>query len=119
MRRLTYAIAVIAAAVLVACSSSGGGREIEVVATDQGCTPATVSAAPKEKLTFKFVNNANSDRELEGIEGTKLEEVLIPKGRTRSINYTTPSEAGTVKLKCYIPGGPTTIIEVKVAANAG
>jgi hypothetical protein len=118
MRKLTYAFASIVAAFLVACST-GGGREIEVVATDQGCTPTTISAAPKEKLTFKFVNNANGDREIEGIEGTKLEEVLIPKGRTRSINYTTPSEAGTVKLKCYIPGGPTTIIEVNVAANAG
>lgn len=106
-------------ALLAACSGDGGGsggREIEIVATDSGCTPATVQAQTKEKLTFKVVNQAKDDRELEGIEGTKLEEVLIPSGRSRRINYTTPGNAGTQKIKCYIPGGPTTIIELRISA---
>jgi hypothetical protein len=116
---LTFRIAVLAFTLVglaSACgSSSGGGREVEIIATDSGCSPALVTATTKEKLTFKVVNQAKGDRELEGIEGTKLAEVLIPSGRTRSINYTTPSGAGTQKLKCYIPGGPTTIIEVRVS----
>ncbi len=104
------------AALVSACGgSSGGGREIEIVASDSGCTPASVTASAKEKLTFKVVNQAKGDRELEGIEGTKLDEVLIPAGRTRSINYTTPSGTGTQKLKCYIPGGPTTVIELRIS----
>ena len=103
-------------ALVGACGgSSGGGREIEIVATDTGCTPASLTAATKEKLTFKVVNQAKGDREIEGIEGTKLDEVLIPAGRTRSINFKTPSGAGTQKLKCYIPGGPTTVIELRVS----
>ena len=60
---------------------------------------------------------AKGDRELEGIEGTRLEEVLIPAGRTRKVHYTAPKSAGTQKLKCYIPGGPATIIEVRVTAS--
>jgi hypothetical protein len=99
---------------LVACST-GGGREIEIVATDEGCTPTTLTAATKEKLTFVVKNDAGTDRELEGIEGTKVEEVLIPSGRTRKINHTTPGEATVEKLKCYIPGGPSTIIDLEVS----
>lgn len=116
---MTFRLAVLAfalAALVSACDgSSSAGREVEIVATDSGCSPASVTATTKEKLTFKVVNQAKGDRELEGIEGTKLDEVLVPAGRTRSINYTTPSGAGTQKLKCYIPGGPTTVIEVRVS----
>ena len=96
---------------LVACST-GGGREIEIIATDDGCTPAKITASTNEKLTFVMKNQAKGDRELEGVEGTKLEEVLVPAGRTRKINHTTPKEATTEKLKCYIPGGPSTIIDL-------
>lgn len=112
-----FAVLVFALVTLVsACGgSSGDGREVEIIATDSGCTPASVTATTKEKLTFKIVNQAKGDREIEGIEGTKLDEVLIPAGRSRSINYKTPSSAGTQKLKCYIPGGPTTIIELRVS----
>ncbi|HXG36215.1 MAG TPA: hypothetical protein VNL15_04535, partial [Dehalococcoidia bacterium] len=62
--------------------------------------------------TFVVKNTAKDDREIEGIEGTRLEEVIIPAGRTRTINYTMPKDGTTQKIKCYIPGGPTTIIEV-------
>jgi hypothetical protein len=105
----------IGALLLTACSS-GGGREIEVVATDQGCSPASLSAHTGEKLTFVVKNEAKGDRELEGIEGTKLEEVLVPSGRTRKVNYTAPDKASSQKLKCYIPGAPSTIIDLVVSA---
>lgn len=104
-----------AACLLVACSS-GGGREIEILAKNDGCTPVRVTATTNEKLTFVVKNEASGDRELEGIEGTKLEEVLIPSGRTRKISHTTSNEATTEKLKCYIPGGPSTIIDLEISA---
>ena len=107
---------IVMAILLVACSGGGGGREIEIIASDTGCAPASIEAKTKEKLTFVMKNEAKDDRELEGIEGANLEEVLIPSGRTRKINYTAPASAGTQKLKCYIPGGPSTIIELLVAA---
>jgi uncharacterized cupredoxin-like copper-binding protein len=101
-------------AIAVACSGGGSGREISIVAIDSGCSPALVQVSAGEKITFVVDNQASGDRELEGIDGTRLEEVLIPKGRQRKIDYTAPSTAGTQKLKCYIPGGPSTIIEVNV-----
>jgi hypothetical protein len=115
-RRLKPGFIVTAAACLLVACSSGGGREIQIVATNDGCTPITIAAATNEKLTFVVKNQASGDRELEGVEGTKLEEVLIPSGRTRKINHTTPKEATTEKLKCYIPGGPATIIDLKISA---
>ena len=109
--RTLSAAALLVGALATACSSGGGGREIEIVATEQACTPATATAKPGEKLTLEVSNQAKSDREVEGIEGTKLEEVLIPAGRVRKLNFTMPA-SGTAKIKCYIPGGPTTIIEI-------
>jgi len=103
----------------IACSSGGSGREIEIEITDTDCSPTSVQLTAGEKVTFVVDNKANGDRELEGIEGTNLEEVLIPAGRTRKVNYTAPKEEGTQKMKCYIPGGPSTIIEAKVSASGG
>ena len=116
MRRgILLAAALLLAAIALACTT-GGGREIAITAEATACTPATLEVRAGEKVTFVMLNKAGGDRELEGIEGTKLEEVLVPDGRTRKINYTAPKETGTQKLKCYIPGGPSTIIEVRVSA---
>lgn len=109
-----YILAAGALLLASACSSGGGGREVPITATDDGCTPATIEAKAGEKLTFVVRNDAKSDRELEGIEGTRLEEILVPAGRTRKVNYTVPASAGAQKLKCYVPGGPSTIIELQV-----
>lgn len=102
---------------LLACSS-GGGREIAITANEDACTPTSITAQPGEKLTFVIDNKAKGDREFEGTEGTKVEETIVPSGRTRKINYTTPNSESTQKLKCYIPGGPTTLIELKVIKSS-
>ena len=67
-----------------------------------------------ENVTFAVKNSAKDDWEFEGIEGTKIEEVLVPSGRTRNIDYSVPSKAGTAKVKCYTPGGASTVIELTV-----
>ena len=100
-----------------AACTTGGGREVTITAAPTGCTPASVQVKAGEKVTFVMVNRAGGDRELEGIEGTKLEEVLVPDGRTRKINFTAPKEAIAQKLACYIPGGPRTIIDVQVVGG--
>ena len=111
-----------AAALLVmssGCSSdSADRRTIQLTQTDDGCTPATVALEAGEKVTFEVKNEASKDWEVEGIDGTRLEEVLIPSGRTRSVNYTAPGEAGTGKIKCYVPGGNSTIIELTISGEA-
>jgi cupredoxin-like protein len=113
MNRPSLLALAIVAGSLLACSG-GGGRELNITATDQGCSPSQLTAETKEKLTFVVKNEARTDRELEGEDGTELEEVLIPSGKTRKINFTTRSDPGSETLKCYIPGGPETIIKLQV-----
>ena len=106
------------ATVFTACGGdSGPRRTIQIQQTDDACTPATVDVRPKERITFEVKNDGKKDREIEGIEGTNLEEVIVPSGRTRSADYDAPDKAGTQKIKCYVPGGSTTIIEVKVSGE--
>jgi uncharacterized cupredoxin-like copper-binding protein len=113
-RTLVLLCLALAAAVGVACSSSGeGGRPVALAQNDDGCTPASIEATAGEKLDLQVKNNTGKDYEVEGIEGTKLEEVVIPGGRDRSVGYDVPSDGGTYKIKCYVPGGVSTIIEVR------
>jgi uncharacterized cupredoxin-like copper-binding protein/plastocyanin len=103
-----------------ACAAGGaGGRQINVTQTDDGCTPTTVAVTPGEKLQFVVKNDSSSDvYELEGIDGTKLEEFIVPSGKTRKSGYTVPDAAtGTYNVKCYVPTGPSTII--KLVAGGG
>jgi uncharacterized cupredoxin-like copper-binding protein len=117
----TLILVCLALAVLagIACSSSGsGGRPVALAQNDDGCTPATIDATPGEKLDLQIKNNTGKDYEVEGIEGTQLEEVIIPGGRDRSVGYNVPGEGGTFKIKCYVPGGASTIIEVRAGEGA-
>lgn len=95
-----------------ACSSGGAGRPVDIAQTDDGCTPQQISATRGEKLTLQIHNNGRKDHEVEGTGGTKLEELLVPAGKTRNAGYTVPNRAGTQQIKCYIAGGSTTIISV-------
>jgi uncharacterized cupredoxin-like copper-binding protein len=115
MYRLPAFLAIlILAALAFACESSGaGGREINVTQGDDGCTPAVIEATPGEKLDLQVKNETDSTYEIEGIEGTSLEEVLVPEGRTRSVGYNVPDEGGVSKVKCYVPGGISTIMEIR------
>lgn len=107
------------AALAVACGSDSGAarRVVAITQTDDGCTPASIALTTGEKVKFEVKNDGKKDREVEGIDGTKLEEVLIPSGRTRNLDYTAPGSAGIGKIKCYIPGGNTTIIELAVSGD--
>jgi len=102
-----------------ACGNdSGPRRTVEIVQSDDGCTPASIDLKTGEAVTFAVRNDGKKDREVEGIDGTKLDEVLVPSGRTRNISYDAPSSPGTAKIKCYIPGGNSSIIELKVSGEA-
>ena len=88
--------AFVLASFAAACGGdSGPRRTIKITQTDEGCTPASIDLATGEKVKFEVKNDGRKDREVEGIDGTKLEEVLVPSGRTRSLDYTAPGAAGT------------------------
>ena len=104
----------------VACGAGNGGerRTIAITQTDDSCVPAKIELFGGERVTFAVKNESKRDQEVEGIDGTKLEEVLIPSGKTRNVNYTAPKAEGAQKIKCYAPGGQSTIIEVAVSGTA-
>lgn len=99
-----------------ACSSSGaGGRPVTITQAAAGCTPTTIQAKTGEKLKLVVKNTSGKDYEVEGIEGTKLEELIVPAGKTRTPGYNVPGTAGTYKIKCYVPNGVSTTIEVQAS----
>jgi len=105
-------------ALSVACGSSGeGGREVRITQGQDKCTPKTIEATPGEKLNLVVTNDSDKEPyELEGEGGTKLEEIIVPEGKTREVGFDVPEEAGSYELKCYVPGDIETIIDVVVNA---
>lgn len=118
MSRSLFLVALLALVSAVALTSCGGDdgprRTLAITQTDDACAPQRPVVAPGERITFAVTNDGKKDREVEGIEGMKLEEVLVPSGRTRNIDWTAPSKPGIQKMKCYVPGGSTVIVEVNV-----
>jgi len=109
------------AALIIGCSGAdeASRRAIEIIVSNEACTPARIDVKAGERVTFEVKNESSSDREFEGVDGTKIEEVLIPSGRTRTIQYTVQESAEPLKVKCYIPAGPTTLIELVVTGKVG
>jgi uncharacterized cupredoxin-like copper-binding protein len=117
---LLAVLGALSAVMVAACGGDDGPRRIvQIVQTDDACTPATIDLKAGERVTFEVKNEGKKDHEVEGIDGTKLEELLVPAGLTRKLNYTAPDSGGTQKIKCYIPGGSATIIEVTISGGAG
>jgi plastocyanin len=112
------AVAVLTLVLANACGSSGeGGREVQITQSEDGCTPTRIEAATGEKLKFVMTNETGGIYELEGEEGTEFEEVVVPEGKSRSAGFTVPDEEGAYPLKCYVPDGVETIIEVQAATR--
>ncbi len=100
---------------LAACGGNeAAGRTVQIVQTDDACTPTSLTVQAGERITFELVNQGTKDKEFEGIEGTRFEEVKVPAGKTRRSGWTAPKSPGTAKFKCYLPGGPTTIVTIEV-----
>ncbi|MER3419299.1 MAG: hypothetical protein C4290_01685 [Chloroflexota bacterium] len=113
-RGLCLATAVVSLTLLACGSEATDGRTIRIVQSDDACTPDTITVQAGEKITFELVNQGTKDKEFEGVEGTKFEEVKVPAGKTRRSGWTAPRSPGTAKFKCYLPGGSTTIITAEV-----
>lgn len=118
MYRTLPLLGAVAGAFILLAACGGGDdtdrRVIQIVQTDDSCTPDSIDLAAGEKVKFEVKNEGKKDKEVEGIEGTKVEEILVPSGKTRTLNYTAPKEAGTAKVKCYVPGGSNTIISLNI-----
>ncbi len=113
-RGVCLAIAFVALALAACGGDEATGRTVQIVQTDDACTPTSLTVQAGEQITFELVNQGTKDKEFEGIEGTKFEEVKVPAGKTRRSSWTAPKSPGTAKFKCYLPGGSTTIVTAEV-----
>ena len=98
--------------VLAACglTAVGGGEEIYIVAGEDGggmyFEPAVITVPADAEVTFVVKNEGAVDHEFESNERGEagIDEIIIPPGRTRRVNWTAPSEAGTYPIYCDLPG---------------
>jgi hypothetical protein len=118
MIRWTMGLA-LAAAALAACAGGDGGREIVITQRDDGCTPARIDAMPGENLKLTVRNEATTNFDLEGIEGARLDAITVLQGKERTVRYSVPDGgAATHRLRCFVPGGAQTIIDVVAGGGA-
>lgn len=106
---------VLAATLLAACGrepgatpgSGGGPREIRVAAFEDGdrmgFDPARITVKPGERIRFVVENRGTQDHEFEGEEGG-IEEIVVPPGKTRTLEWTAPRNPGEVEFVCDLPG---------------
>jgi hypothetical protein len=109
-------ILALAVGVLGGCSGGDDSprRTVTIEIQDDACTPGTIQVGKGESVTIAGVNKGKKDTELEGINGMKFEEVLVPSGKTRSAGWTAPNKTGSAELKCYVPTGQSTIVKLEI-----
>lgn len=97
---------------LAGCSLTavGGGEEIFIVAGERDgrmhFEPEVITVPVGAKVTFVIKNEGTVDHEFESIEKGEagIEEIIIPPGRTRRVNWTAPPEPGSYPVYCDLPG---------------
>jgi hypothetical protein len=114
-KTILFGAAAASLSIFAACGADDTDRRvIQITQTNDACSPDSIDLAAGEKVKFEIKNESSKDKEIEGIEGTKLDELLVPSGKTRTLNYAAPGKAGVQKVKCYVPGGTATIISLNV-----
>lgn len=111
MKRIALALFLTLA--LAGCGTASG-REIPISLTNYKLSPAAVTVAPGEQVTFVLNNESDGDHEFESDDG-HFEEVLVPAGKSRKVTWTAPNKAGDYQFECDMAGhdGMTMMITVK------
>lgn len=112
-RVLVGSLVAVSLAVLTGCGSSSSGREIAVEMTNFKLSPAAVEVKAGESITFVLNNQSNQDHEFESDEA-KVEEVLVPAGKSRKVNWKAPAKAGEYEFECDMAGHDGMVMTVKV-----
>ena len=109
---IVFASLLAAALVFSGCSLTevSGGEEITIVAGERSdgmyLEPSEITVAAGAKVTFVVKNEGKVDHEFEsgGDREAGIDEIIIPPGGTRRVNWTAPSEAATFPVYCDLPG---------------
>jgi uncharacterized cupredoxin-like copper-binding protein len=107
------ALPLIIAGLLTGCARSGG-QEVRIEMTNFKLTPNLVTVSPGEQVRFVLVNRSDVDHEFESDEG-KLEEVVVPPGKERTVTWTAPAKAGDYTFECDMAGHDGMVMTVRVA----
>jgi uncharacterized cupredoxin-like copper-binding protein len=117
---MVFLCAALAILAFAACTSVGGGEEIPVVADENGgrmsFEPKVINVAPGQEVTFVVKNEGDQDHEFESDEAG-IEEVIIPAGRERRVNWTAPSRPATFPVYCDLPGHREAGMELSVGVG--
>jgi uncharacterized cupredoxin-like copper-binding protein len=93
---------ILSVALLTGCTASSA-REVPIEMTNYKLSPATVTVKAGEKITFALTNKSDNDHEFESESG-RFEEVVVPGGKTRKIDWTAPTKAGDYTFECDMAG---------------
>ena len=125
---LVFASLVGAALVFSGCSltSVSGGEEIHIVAGERSdgmfFEPAAITVDAGAQVTFVIKNEGNVDHEFESYRDGEagIDEIIIPPGATRRVNWTAPSQAATFPVYCDLAGHRAAGMEItlKVVPDA-
>lgn len=110
---ITAGLLAILGLTLTACSTASAGREITIEMTDFKLSPAQVEVKAGEQITWVLDNKSGSDHEFESDAG-KLEEVVVPGGKSKKVNWTAPNKPGTYEFECDMAGHDGMEMEVIV-----
>lgn len=108
----------------------GGGEEITIVAGERDGAmyyePDVITVPAGVRVTFVIKNEGGVDHEFESTEKGEagIQEIIIPPGRVRRVNWTAPSEPGTYPVYCDLPGHRAagmelTLVVVEPTSSAG
>lgn len=90
-----------------AASAGSGAREIRIVAREDGgkmyFEPAAITVKAGERVVFVVENQGTQDHEFEG-EEAGIEEIVVPPGKSRKLEWAAPNKAGEYEFVCDLPG---------------
>jgi len=90
----------------------GASRALTVVAKEFRFAPDALDVAAGQKITFEFQNQDSVDHNIVS-QGGAFGEVILSPGQPRTVEWTAPARAGTLKLVCTYHRGMEMTLNVK------
>ena len=93
-------------------AARGASQAWTVIAKEFRFAPDTLDVTAGQKVTFEFQNQDTVDHNVLSPDGA-LREVILWPGQPRTVEWTAPARAGTVKLVCTYHRGMEITLHVK------
>ena len=97
----------------LACSTDQA-RIIQILQLPDACAPGSFDVRPGERVHLDVRNETSTIQAFEGID-TRLDQLLVPPGQTRSADWSAPRNVGSARFRCSRPDGPEATVTAVVA----